>query len=458
MVKPKKVVIEKPIPRPPARDEPVYREVLSCGATLRILDNSNAAIDPTLQALIVSNHRSDLASVGSTGIGFNGRVADPDAFRIEVEDSTRPARVDVRLQVGARAARTLSLRRRSGDRYRGFFLRLVSDGVDDGARGDQTVIAALGDPVVVRYSNGPECEDTLTITVGRPPGENDNQLPDQSRHDIRQIRLNVVVFGRRGRARLARSIDADDGTIELRDASDVHDPPARVLIRNEVISYDGIAGNRLTGCRRGVDGTQAARHPSGRRVTVTTRTPALTRDEVIADLERVDQRLAQATIRVLQPVAIDLGGGQGRALPAALLDGFRPNRSVVRTPTASERAIIELKDGNAATIDVFYVEEVLGSAVATAYPPMRNRSGEPRLVDFTVVGAKGKRPFTLAHELMHILLDSAHRTREPSVSLFRSPTSGANRVRATKRVGPNGSTGVGATDTRIIRGAAQRFE
>lgn len=401
---------------------------------------------------------SDRDSVGGRSIGFDGRVADPDAFRIEVEDSTRPARAEVRLQVGGRAAQTLELRRRRGDRYRGFFLRLVTDDVDDGARGDQTVLAALGDRVVVRYSNRPECEDTLTIVVGRPPAENDNQLPDQSRHDIRQIRLNVVVFGRRGTARLRRSIDADDDVIELRDASDVHDAPAWILIRNEVISYAGIAGNRLTGCRRGLDGTRAARHPSGRRVTVTSRTPAVSQGEVTADLDRVDERLAQATIRVLRPPAIDLGGGQGRALPGALLDGYRPNRSVVRNPTPSERALVELKDGNAATIDVFYVEEVLGSAVATAYPPVRNRSGDPRLVDFAVVGARGKRPFTLAHELLHILLDSAHRAREPSISLFRSPTSGTNRVRSTKRVGPNRSTGVGATDTQIVRGAALRFE
>ena len=95
----------------------------SCGATLRFLDFKNKVIDPNVQALAVSNHVSSDRALGGVGIGFTEKATDRSAFRLEVEDSTAGASVDVVLHVGSRAPITYRLNRK-GNRYRGRFLQI----------------------------------------------------------------------------------------------------------------------------------------------------------------------------------------------------------------------------------------------------------------------------------------------------------------------------------------------
>ena len=50
-----------------------------------------------------------------------------------------------------------------------------------------------------------------------------------------------------------------------------------------------------------------------------------------------------------------------------------------------------------------------------------------------VISVAHKRPFTLPHEIQHILLNSAH-DGSPAQMLFYSPTSSTNTVNSTKRI------------------------
>ena len=89
-----------------------------------------------------------------------------------------------------------------------------------------------------------------------------------------------------------------------------------------------------------------------------------------------------------------------------------------------------------------------------------NGTGNSAYQGFVLV-ASTKGPFTVAHELMHILLNETHivaRNNEPSTALFHSPTSSTNTVPATKRIGPYpdaAAVNVGNNDTGTIRPKAE---
>jgi len=164
-----------------------------CGAILRFLDFRNHVIDPNVQALAVSNHVSSdeaLQGVGIVGFDFEAHATDLSAFRLEVEDSTAGASVEVVLQVGFRARTIFQLSTKSGNRYRGPFLRLVTDNEDERSLAtSQNIYCALGEKVVLSYRKPPpdDCEDRHEIGIGRFPGENNNDHPSHLRHDIREL-------------------------------------------------------------------------------------------------------------------------------------------------------------------------------------------------------------------------------------------------------------------------------
>ncbi len=160
---------------------------------MSLLTHSNGLIDPQAEALNVSNW------VTTEGLPesytFYSANDDPDNFRIEVFDPLNPelqttAIMEV-IRPGEGVVDTFDqfLNEKQGHYFRGPFLRLVSDGVDDAIRGDQTILVKLGDTIRVSYKD----ETVVEIPVGRPSGENNNG-PSQLMHDIREVRVAVYVF------------------------------------------------------------------------------------------------------------------------------------------------------------------------------------------------------------------------------------------------------------------------
>ena len=156
--------------------------------------------------------------------------------------------------------------------------------------------------------------------------------------------------------------------------------------------------------------------------------------EVEADLTTVNERFAQAGVRVHRPVVIDLGGGgsPGRILPPALLAGYELSMVTFqpapgRQPTDSEMALIALRSTEANVIDIFYVDHMFDPKPEDAIPgplpgyariALTNNSGDPRAQNFAVVSSIRK-VFTVAHELLHLLLNDGHRgDQEPDTALF----------------------------------------
>jgi hypothetical protein len=108
-------------------------------------------------------------------------------------------------------------------------------------------------------------------------------------------------------------------------------------------------------------------------------------------------------------------------------------------------------------VDIFYVNTITNVPTATSYPVISNGSGNPGAQNFAVASL-GANVFSLAHELMHILLNSHHRANEPPTSLFRGGTTPNKNVRGTKRIGPYpqaAAAGVGNNDTTTIRNNAE---
>lgn len=431
----------------------------ACGATLRFLDSQNGPIDPSVKALNVSNHVSNDAAL-STTFSFSGTSTDPDNFRIEVtETHAAGSTITATLQAGLRPPISYTLRLdplgTSGNVYRSTFLRLVTDGPDDAVVGNQTILCKLGETVVFKYTK-PACEDRLEIQIGRPSNENNNGS-DQLLHDIRNLKLNVVVFSRPGSTRLDGAINATVTTIKVDSVADAHQS-GHIRIDSEFIEYNGLnlTTNEFLNCTRGVDGSVAASHVDNSRTVYSRRVPSVARSQVEADLATVDERLAQSAIRVATGASIDMGGAgdPGVALPSPLLDGFTYTPGVISTFNADEIAVIAKKDADHNSIDTFYVEAITQGDRGQAYPATRNQTGNPAGDNFVVIAAN-EGPVTLAHEVMHILLDSAHRA-DPSVALFRSPTT-TKAVTGTKRIGPFPSDGPGTTDTATIRAAAENL-
>jgi hypothetical protein len=442
-----------------------------CGATLRFLDNENNEISPETKALNVSNYVTsvDLPLPGDTE--FESESVDPSNFRLEVEDEEAEGdSVTVSLKVGDRDAIEYTLDKKSGNKFRGKFLRLVTDDDDDAVQGTQTVLCRLGETVVLTYHRAgeEECEDQLTIGIGRPTDEDDNGA-DQLKHDIRELKVHVVVFSTPGTTQLNGAIDAAADKIKVDDVANAHSSGV-IKIEDEVIEYTGIDTDTkdFTGCTRGVEGTAAAAHADDTDVLYSTTTPVLTRAQVATRLEATDQRFAQATIRLARDeqgnVPLDMGGegDPGKPLPSAMLDDFTrsPNPHTLATLTDEEKAIVGYSDGDDDSIDAFIVRRITKQEDGTevggnAFIKAQNQTGDAAYQNFVIIRAANHR-FTLAHECMHVLLDAGHPRAmpdDPDTSLFYAvaPSSG---VGGTKRIGPYPNDGPGSNatnDTHEIR-------
>jgi hypothetical protein len=124
---------------------------------------------------------------------------------------------------------------------------------------------------------------------------------------------------------------------------------------------------------------------------------------------------------------------------------------------ASEQAVIALKDADANSVDIFYVDTITNTPRAVSYPAVRNLTANANAKNFVVV-SRGATVLSLAHEMMHILLNSPHRANEPATSLFRGGTTPSKAVNGTKRIGPYpqaAAVGVGNGDTTTVRTAAE---
>ncbi len=437
-----------------------------CNATLRFLDNNNTEISPATKALNVSNHVTNIELPGTSG--FDDTAEDPDNFRLEVEDADAPgASVSVSLKVGERSAITFTLDKKSGNKFRGEFLRLVTDSVDDQVQGNQTIICKLGETVVLTYRRkDSDCEDKHQIDIGRPVSEDDNGA-DELKHDIRELNANVVVFSKPGTTKLDGAIDDAQTTIKVESVATAHTSGV-IKIEGEVIAYTGVSSTtrEFINCTRGAEGTAAVAHADDTDVLYSTTTPSISKSAVDADLDIVDERLAQSTIRLKRPVDIDIGGegDPGKKLPSAMLDGFSrsDNPKRMETLTDDEKAIVAFKDSEADSIDVFYVDRVFtddtppASIRGHAFINKFNETGDAKYQNFVLISAT-KGPFTTPHEFLHVLLDSEHRADDPETALFKSPTSSSNAVGGTKRVGPYKDDGSGDMDTRTIRATAENL-
>lgn len=473
------LLLEKPedsaLPNPPpgrlAVIEPdvpgTYEIQAACGEStaifnlnvvaLRFLKNDNDEIDPETLALNVSNYVTDNGLPSSSA--FDATADDPDNFRLEVEDheESDPS-VSVTLTVGSGSGTQYTLDKKSDSKFRGEFLRLVTDSADDGVQGSQTIRCELGNEIVLKYG---DCEHT--IEVGRPTAESDNSS-NQLKHDIRELKVNVVVFSKPGTTQLDGAIDNAQATIKVVDVSAAH-PSGVIKIENEVIEYTGIDTNtnEFTGCTRGAEGTTAAAHADTRNVLYSTTTPAVTEGQVNSDIDLSNQRLGQATVR-LNVIGLDIGSNQqGHVPPSALLDNYTSTPGVITSPTSDEQAIVQFKDGASDVVDVFYVDVITtGAEYAEAYPKARNNTGNPDFQNFIVLTFtdRSTEPFVLPHEFMHILLNAPHRANEPDTALFNVRLGLGNIVTACKRIGPYPdatANGVGQNDTFTIRNASENL-
>lgn len=326
-------------------------------------------VDPATQALNVSNNvANDSAIPALQDTTFATTITDDlDAFRIEVEENADQGNnVNVDLRIGSGSWITLNLNKKDSTpqgtfKYRGVFHRLVADTVDDGTLGNRTLLCKLRDLVLVRYQRSDSCISQAAIRVGRPVSENDNGS-DQSLHDVRELKVNVVVFSRPGTTALDGGIDATQTTIKVDTLADAH-PSGSIRIDNEAILYTSIdtSANEFVGCTRGSGGTTAASHSDGAVVSYSTTVPVATRQEVNDDIDTSNERLAQAAIRP-RVKGIDIGGpgDPGVVLPNGAdidwTDGFDAE-TILFDPTvgltAEEAAVFQLKDSDANTIDIF---------------------------------------------------------------------------------------------------------
>jgi len=187
-------------------------------------------------------------------------------------------------------------------------------------------------------------------------------------------------------------------------------------------------------------------------------TPCVTDAQITRDIDDANERLAQSGI-VFQR---SNGNAADRlAQPTSFSDGYSSSGGYVTIGTPDERAIAPLKDADANTIDVFYVHLLnTDGGRGASYPVVRNNSGDPKYNNMIIVNAGsagGGDPMNLAHEIMHVLLNSAHRG-DPNTAVFKGGTSLNKAVGGTKRIGPYPdatTSGVGQSDTTTIRQNAE---
>jgi hypothetical protein len=433
---------------------------------LRFLDSENEPIDPNTQALNVSNWVTSIGLPAKSAFDDTCKdekgYVDPDNFRIEVEDGAVTGdEVRVKLDVSRKRPAEpkgpvhplpkleYTLRRKPGSSmFRGQWLRLVSDREDDSVQAKQTILVELGDSVTVSYAPDGGKAHTATLGVGRASKEDSNGN-DQKRHDIRHLRLHVVVF---------RKPDGSGPVVNRRHVEQ------DIVVLNETLA----------------------------QATIHVRT-----QDVKIDMGHGDAG-------VVLPAGSGLNWTDGFTGTAHDLQwlpirpAFPPVMGIPITP--EEIALFRFADEDPDTVDVFYVTRIVQlkagsnpeSQRGVSYGAYRNKTGWPAASGNIVLAYdrdphdpekdKAKRLasksiLTFPHELMHILLDMPHRTvqkgdtigGEGSRSLFMSSYYDDAKNRSsyygTRRIGPfrgpkcdTFTKGIaGARDTFTIRDNTERL-
>ncbi|MBP9225459.1 MAG: hypothetical protein KBF76_16430 [Verrucomicrobiales bacterium] len=178
--------------------------------------------------------------------------------------------------------------------------------------------------------------------------------------------------------------------------------------------------------------------------------------QIEQEIATLDERFAQCGVKMKVTEKI-----LGVALPSVFsTGGFTRGSAPIQLPTADEREALNHLDADNNTVDFLYVPDLndgLGNGVrATAYNAWRNGTGIAAFKNFVVVGPS-RSELSVAHEMMHILLNLPHRMSaggawlDPDTALFHGTNSKA--VHGTKRIGPYPATGssVGNDDTTTIR-------
>ena len=399
--------------------------------SVAFINNQNVALDPMVEALNVSNFVSLEAPDGSDDLPplatFGITSGDPDNFRLEVVDEVAARagdqNVSATLQIGRSGPLDMGCRFQGAQDvtymlekgtthplYRSKTIRLVAGAKEGECENhpaeDQTILVALGDTITLSYTSARSGEAVnQEFRVGRPSTEEYNG-PNQRRHDIRNVKLRVVVFSRPDGS--GPSLTLDEVTKEVKRANE---RLAQSTIHVEAVSVE--MGNN----RRGVALPQAF-----------------------------------------------LDGFSSPVNP-----GLRSGRVVDdRPPNADELEIVALVDQDPTSIDVFYVPFLITGTVsgqpssvpASAYPEARFGGGSA-IKNLVVISSpsdapRGDDPYILPHELMHILLnDWSHRTADPTEALFSRTGDGKLRT----RIGPfsRDKLGTGDSDTATIRRNAERL-
>ena len=372
---------------------------------IAFLGASNQMLDPARHGLNVSNFVTT-DQLPENNVRFGDVNSDPDNFRIEISDPAAKNQdsISVRLGILREGAEiwnyTYHLTEKSAPNtsvFRSSFLRLVTDDIDDNASGSG---ATSGDPN--RHTLKVKLGDVIQL---KQPGQD--------------LETQLAV----GRPPSAERNNGPDQLLhEIRE----------IKLKITVL--------------RNKDGD-----------------PTVSKAQVLADLEKVNERFAQSTIRIADSATIDMGvGDSGVVLPPGVnwADGFDQGNFPLRAGSVSpeEQAIAALNDNDPKTIDVFYTDSRIEAGKPFTYIANVNLTKDRRYSNNIIMNPEPS-PFTLAHELMHVLLNKGHRMRsatefqEPSTALFHGVSSD-DVVNGRKRIGPYPdavTAGVGNGDTEKIR-------
>lgn len=364
-----------------------------------ILDNNNIAYKPDSEALSVSNYvtNNELPATSQ----FGDVNPDPKNFRLKgrLPNATMNS-VQMKLEVkrdGAVVSTTnYTLDKKDGDFVRGQFLRLVTDTNDDAESGDQTILVKLGDKIKVSYDIAAGSKVEQEIQVGRPSSEDNNEPTKPRKHDIREVKVRIVAV----KDETGKACVTDAKVNELVDNA------------NERLAQAGIRLKR-----------------------------------------------SQDTVEVIDPPnkpADDVGPAY--TYDQNYQDGKDPGNLTI--PSEDEIAFSRSKDGDSNSIDIFFIKHFKSTvgARAISYYSSENKTGKPALSNFIVISAEAVWPFTMPHEIMHVLLNKGHRDFEPFTALFYSPTSEFKTSDGKKRIGPyprSATANVGNDDTTTMRSNAE---
>lgn len=156
-------------------------------------------------------------------------------------------------------------------------------------------------------------------------------------------------------------------------------------------------------------------------------TEVISQASVQGDLALANQQYGQicvklsAAISIVDPPAgVDLSDG---------LDEF----TVAGVPTAEEKALLDgLATASTADIQMFWVNSLSNGSRGEAFIPQSSTGANAKYANNEIV-SNSRTPFTLGHELGHVLLnEGAHHGTQ--TNLMRNSTSPANAVDASKRL------------------------